>query len=133
MPNAVMKRIADMARKRLGDINHDDPEHIKKAHRDAALDAFYRFTENCPMYANQKGVERLRNYLVDYGDEYERRWLRRLAESLGNFRGMLENTPALLAMIDDVELARKGRDCITGRTYSDIFAEGYFSNQSKPE
>ena len=75
----------------------------EKAQRDAALDAFYRFTENCPMYANDAGIQRIERYLVAHGEEYRDRWRRSVRESLGNFAALLKNSESLLAMIERVD------------------------------
>lgn len=75
-------------------------ESTAKAQRDAALDAFYRFTENCPMYANDAGVQRLESYLSNYSEEYRDRWRRSVKESLVNFRTLLKNSDAILNMIN---------------------------------
>lgn len=106
----VRQKAPDLAEKiQQGKMDFDtaksemaEREAAAKAKIESNLDAFYRFSELCPLYANKTAIDSLRRLLSENSNEYRNRWRRTVPESIRNVRIMLDNRDHLLALIKEL-------------------------------
>lgn len=77
-------------------------ETAAKAQIESNLDAFYRFSELCPLYASETAIDSLRRLLAENGNQYRARWRRDVQESLRNVQAMIDHKDTLLSLINDL-------------------------------